>query len=157
MRFVRAGTLASTVAFLVMVAGCASRGPLPSGAVAVPTDDALVSSAQSNILCTASAAIPPVVGILAGDASESAWPVWLRAEDGQRMYVVWPKGFSARFDPGVTLLDETGAPVLDEGSPITLVQVARDPSRGTRERPYVAEGLWETGLAGAPRCYNHTG
>lgn len=157
MRFGRARTLMLVFAFLVMFVGCSGRGPLPSGAVAVPTDDALVASTQSNILCTASAAIPPVVGVLEGDRSDSAWPVWLQAEDGQRIYVEWPRGFSARFGPLVTLLDETGAPVLDEGSPITLRQVGLDPSRGTRQRPYVAEGLWGTGLAGAPRCYTHTG
>jgi hypothetical protein len=70
------------------------------------------------------------------------------------MYVTWPRGFSVRFDPDATLLDENGKVVLEVGSPFTFEGVAHDPSKGTREEPYVAEGLWETGLARAPHCYH---
>jgi hypothetical protein len=69
------------------------------------------------------------------------------------MYMRWPGGFSVRFDPDATLLDETGTVVLHAGSPFTFEGVGHDPAGGTRDQPYVAEGLWETGLARVPHCY----
>ena len=133
--------------------GCTGQVPLPSGAIRVPTDETLVNATASGILCVGST-VPPFVGILEGDPSDLAWPVRLRAEDGRRMYITWPKGFSVRFDPHATLLDETGAPVLYAGSPFTFEGVAHDPSKGTRDEPYLAAGAWETGLARVGHCYH---
>lgn len=138
---------------LGVLGSCAGGAPLPSGAIRVPTDDALVNATASGILCVGSS-VPPFVGILEGDRSDADWPVWLRAEDGRRMYMTWPKGFSVRFDPDATLLDETGMPVLHAGSAFTFEGVAHDPSKGTREEPYLAAGGWETGLARVPHCYH---
>ena len=96
------GASRRAIALLIMAfvfGGCsAGSPPLPSGAVAVPTDENLVSSAESaqsgmHILCNLSAAVPPVVGLLAGDHSDPAWPVWLQAADGHPMYIRWPRGF----------------------------------------------------------------
>ncbi|HLY14663.1 MAG TPA: hypothetical protein VKR24_09945 [Candidatus Limnocylindrales bacterium] len=147
------------------VSGCSTLPPLPprpSGAIAVPTDENLVSSAESaqsgiHILCTLSAAVLPVVGVLAGDRSDAAWPVWLRALDGHQVYVRWPRGFSVRFDPAATLLDENGAVFLLAGSPITLAQVDADPAGGTKDRPYLASGIVETGLGHQEHCYVEKG
>ena len=137
----------------VLATGCTSHAPLPSGAIHVPTDEGLVNAATSGILCVGST-VPPFVGILEGDSSDLAWPVSLRAEDGRRMYITWPRGFSVRFEPDAVLLDETGTPVLYAGSPFTFHGVAHDPSRGTRDEPYVADGAWETGLARVGHCYH---
>ena len=145
------------VILAVALSGCTTVVPLPSGAVAVPTDENLVSSEQAGILCNLAAVIPPVVGVLEGDPSDSAWPVWLQAADGHRMYVLWPRGFSVRFDPTPTLLDEHGATFLSAGSPVTLGQVAADSALGTKDRPYVAGGLVETGLGGEQHCYVEKG
>ena len=140
------------------LAGCSTAAaPLPSGAVAVPTDANLLSSAQAGILCNVAAAIPPVTGVLEADRSDAAWPVWLQAADGHSMYVLWPRGFSVRFDPTATLLDENGSNFLTEGSPITLGQVAADPAGGRKDRPYVAGGLLETGLGREEHCYVEKG
>jgi hypothetical protein len=137
----------------VLLAGCgAPRASLPPGAMAVRTDDSLVSAARSGGLCTGTS-VPPFVVVLEGDPSDRAWPVWLRAEDGRRIYIVWPAGFSVRFDPDAILLDETGAPILHAGSPLRFEQGAPGPSDGTGDRPYVAAGGWDTGLAEAPHCY----
>jgi len=154
------GWLGRTISILVVVValgGCSRAVPLPSGAIAVPTDENLLPSDQAGILCNLAAAIPPVVGVLGGDRSDPAWPVWLQAPDGHRMYVRWPRGFSVRFDPGATLLDENGSTFLSEGSPVTLGQVAADPAYGTKDRPYVAGGLVETGLGGDEHCYVEKG
>ena len=123
----------------------------------MPTDENLLSSEQAGILCNLSAAIPPVVGLLEGDRSDSAWPVWLQAPDGHRMYVLWPRGFSVRFDPSATLLDENGSTFLSAGSLVTLGQVAADPAHGTKDRPFVAGGLVETGLGHEEHCYVEKG
>ncbi len=121
----------------------------------MPTDENLMPSEQSGVLCTLGAATHPVVGVLAGDRFDTSWPVWLRAVDGQRLFVVWPRGFSATFDPGPTLLDEAGAVFIDGESPVTLVQLSLDPTKGTRDRPFVAQGIVETGLGQAEHCYTH--
>jgi hypothetical protein len=96
--------------------------------------------------------VPPLGGVLEGDATDLTWPVWLQAEDGRRIYVVWPRGFSARFDPDATLLDETGKPIVLAGSPVGLQQT-RPGDEGTKERPYLASGLWDSGLARQGHCY----
>jgi len=69
------------------------------------------------------------------------------------MYIRWPRGFSVRFEPDATLLDETGAVFLMAGSPITLAQVSADPAAGTKDHPYVAAGLVETGIGHEEHCY----
>ena len=138
---------------MVAVGGCSAAAPLPSGAIAVPTDDEVLSSAGTNILCTASATIPSLTGVVEGNSADLAWPVWLRADDGRQMFVRWPRGFSVRFDPTPTLLDETGGVFLYAGSPVLLAQVGMDPSGGTKDHPYIAGGVIETGLGHETHCY----
>lgn len=145
--------MAANLVLSLLLAGCATRISLPPGAIAVRTDDGLVNVMTAGVLCVGSS-VPPFVGIVEGDPLDAAWPVWLRADDGRRMYVTWPRGFSVRFDPDATLVDENGKVVLEAGSPFTFQGVDHDPSRGTREDPYIAEGAWDTGLARAPHCYH---
>jgi hypothetical protein len=145
-------------AIALVIAGCAagaSRPVLPTGALVVPTDENLLPSAQSGVLCTLGAVLPPVKGVLAGDTADAAWPVWLDDAAGRRLYVLWPRGFSVRFDPVASLLDETGTPFAIAGSEVTLEQVGPDPAKGTTERPYVAEGLSATGLGHVQHCYTY--
>jgi hypothetical protein len=152
--------VAASVA-LILVGGCGALPPpvvIPDGAVAIPTDENVVPSytdaAGIGHLCTLAAAINPVSGALEGDQSDATWPVWLRAVDGSRLYVLWPRGFSARFDPDLTLLDETGTPFAS-ASGVWLGQVGRDPTKGTKDRPYTASGLISGNLSGGERCYVH--
>jgi hypothetical protein len=149
--------IAIVVTALAFGGSSAASAPLPSGAIAVPTDENLLSSQQAGILCNLAGAIPPVAGVLQGDPTDLAWPVWLQAPDGHRTYVLWPRGFSVRFDPAATLLDENGSTFLSEGSPVALGQVAADPAYGTKDRPFVAGGLVETGLGREEHCYVEKG
>ena len=148
-----ARTLTTFALALSLFGSCTAHVPLPSGAIRIPTDESLVSFGSEGIMCGL-ATVPdlPPTGVLEGDASDPMWPVWLRAEDGSRRYVVWPRDFSVRFDPAATLLDETGKPILYAGSPLVLGSLTTDPSQGTRDRPYVA-GSFMTGLARIPHCY----
>lgn len=117
----------------------------------MPTDPDLVSSEDSGILCTASGVVPDVEGYLRGDPADTAWPVWLEAADGHRLYVLWPPGFSVRFTPEPELLDEHGTVVLADGAALELGQVGADPALGTKDHPYSASGLWSTS-----RCYHRS-
>ena len=143
--------LAATLMALALV-GCSFGGrpsfALPSGAMAIPTDPDLVNAKGTGILCTPDAIIPPVAGYLRGDATDSAWPVWIEAADGRRQYVLWPAGFSVRFTPDPELLDEQGTLALTDVVPIEL-QVGASPDLGTKDHPYGA-----TGILG-DRCYIH--
>lgn len=145
--------LAIVLAGALLGACAAARPTLPPGAIPVPTDDDVVSSTGTGILCTLSASIPSVVGVLEVDRSDVAWPVSLRADDGRQMYVLWPRDFSVRVEPEPALLDETGSIFLRAGSSIELGQVGMDPSIGSKDRPYVARGLIGTGLAHIQHCY----
>ena len=150
-RGVRGVAVAAIVAMLL--AGCSAKAPLPSGAIAVPTDENLVPPAVSGTLCTAAGVIPPLTGTFRGAPTDPAWPVWLVSDDGRTVYLLWPRGFSVRFDPAATLLDENGVVVIHDGSRFTLEQQGPDPTQGTKERPYLAEGLWGTGFAHSTHCY----
>jgi hypothetical protein len=54
--------------------------------------------------------------------------------------VVWPGGFTVRFEPTVTLIDDHGKAVASGGAKVTLDQVKPDSHAGTFEDPYIASG-----------------
>ena len=82
----------------LLVAGCASRLPLPTMA----TD----SQACRGVGLDA---------VLTGDRSDPR-VAWLVGPDGTgRQDLIWPPGFSARFSPNLEVLDATGAVVLRAG------------------------------------------
>jgi hypothetical protein len=139
----------------ILLASCTAATPMPSGAMALRTDENLVPSSVSGVLCGLNGTLPQVSGVLEGDPSDEAWPVWIQTATGRRMYVVWPKGFSVRFNPTATLLDQEGTPILHDGSPLTLGQFSDDPATGTRDHPFVAVGAWSTGLGNVWRCYTY--
>lgn len=92
------------------------------------------------ILCPAYRTIPAVKGTLGGRAGAPD-PVWLVAPDGRDLVVVWPAGFSVRFNPSVELLDDEGRSVATADQPVTLGQVSTGSAAGTHDDPYIAAGL----------------
>jgi hypothetical protein len=54
---------------------------------------------------------------LAGRASDQR-VAWLETTGGRRVEAAWPPGFTARFSPGLVILDETGAIVLRAGDAV---------------------------------------
>lgn len=88
--------------------------------------------------------IGPVVGTLEGDPEESTDPVWLAGPSGQRLSIVWPEGFTARFTPSVELLDERGTLVASAGD-VVILQVDPDEAGGSFADPYVASGIMLAG------------
>ncbi len=94
-----------------------------------------------------------VAGALTGDPADKEG-VWLTALDGTRLSIVWPEGFTARFEPDVILLDEhfidepgtdeRVAVVAHEGD-MVLLQVERAAATGSFEDPYYASGIMLAG------------
>ncbi|TAJ99662.1 MAG: hypothetical protein EPO36_11435 [Chloroflexota bacterium] len=111
---------------------------LPEGAVAIPTRDAV----SESTLCTLEAAVDPVRGLLRGDKTQEAWPVWLSRPGGEIAYVRWPYRWSARFEPELQLLDAEGRAVAGTMDEITLAQVSLSHAPGTQGDPYLAHGLF---------------
>lgn len=59
--------------------------------------------------------------VLRGDAEVDGGCVWVEGPDGERIPVVWPPGFGARFtEAGVELVDEDGAVVAREGDVLEM-------------------------------------
>jgi hypothetical protein len=77
---------------------------------------------------------------LEGRQENTVEPLWLRADDGRTLSVVWPAGFSALFDPDAVLHDESGKVVARAGDLVHLMDVQFADASGTFDDPYIAEG-----------------
>jgi hypothetical protein len=94
--------------------GCSTKGALP-----------LRTLATDNGACRG-------VGIdatLAGAANDPR-VVWLVSAGGVEGDIIWPPGFSARFDPGLQVLDASGTVVFRAGDKISSGCVAPADSHG---------------------------
>jgi hypothetical protein len=128
--------------------------PAPSGttlgsplATAVPSMSSQIGSLKTyptrEVGCDSLGVDHPVVGHLAAGSSDPS-VLWLVAPDGQRLEVVWPAGFSARFAAQPELLDEQGHHAAFAGDMVYL-QVPRASAFGTVDDPYYATGLVAAG------------
>jgi hypothetical protein len=86
----------------------AEPGGGAEGVVEVPTTDA--PNLQQALM----------EGTLRGDADDQC--LWVEATgEGERMPVVWPPGYGARFDAGgIELVDESGVVVAHDGDAVAL-------------------------------------
>ena len=143
---------------LVTIVGCGpgaspitpGGSPITVGADGLRTFAVTTSYKGGPILCTAGGAIPPLVGTLTGRAGARE-PVWLSLADGRTVSVVWPHGFTARFEPGATLYNDRGERVATDGDRVELGQVSRDSHAGTYDDPFIASGIMFDG------CYLFAG
>ena len=102
---------------------------------------AVVRSADgSSVACAAFGLANPVAGILEGQAGGRE-PVWLQADDGRHLSVVWPAGFTVRFEPDAAIYTEKGGLVGRAGDRIELSQTRPSDAAGTFDEPYFASGL----------------
>jgi len=99
--------LLSFATVFVVLSGCAA------GASSLPTSS-LPTLATWNGGCRG-------VGVKAKLTGSPTDPriAWLTGVDGQRMDVVWPPGYTARFTPQLEVLDPNGSVVFREGSTVT--------------------------------------
>ena len=92
------------------------------------------------VACPAFGLVDPVHGTLTGGVGERE-PLWLETEDGRHLSVVWPLGFTARFEPAATLYSDKGVRLAGKGDPVELSQTTWESAAGTFEDPYFAQGL----------------
>ena len=94
----------------------------------------------SSVACAAFGLTNPVAGILEGQAGARE-PVWLRADDGRHISVVWPEGFTLQFAPDAAIYTDRGTLVGRAGDRIVLDQTRPGDAAGTFDDPYFASGL----------------
>ena len=97
------GLLVGTVA--VLLAGCAAT-PAPSPTLPTLTSDVSICAGVGTIATLAGSPTDPRVA-------------WLVGPTGGRREIVWPPGFTARFDPDLAVLDASGKVVYRAGDQIT--------------------------------------
>jgi hypothetical protein len=115
-----------------------TNSTISTGADGLRTFSIARAPGGGEILCTLGKPIPPVIGTLDGQASASD-PVWLVAPDGHRMIVVWPAGFTIRFDPWLELFNDRGGVVARRGDTLELGNRISE-AAGTHDDPYIAAG-----------------
>lgn len=140
------------MAGIVAIAACEVSTPngISTGGDGLRTFTYQQSVGGAPLLCTLEGAIDPVVGTLAGDPNDRE-RVWLETSDERRLSVVWPQGFSVRFEPGAVLYDEDRSPIARAGDEIEFGQVNLGEHDGTFADPYFARGLVLGGCYPRPR------
>jgi hypothetical protein len=80
-------------------------------------------------------AVAGVSGTLHGDPSDPE-RIWLES-GSRRLSVVWPPGFTVRFEPDAVLYDERGVDVARHGEDVELGATAESVA-GTFADPYIS-------------------
>lgn len=142
LRAVRAARAACLLSVLLAAAACDFLDPngISTGPDALRTFAYRQEVGGAPLLCTLEAAVDPVTGSLAGDPTDLE-RVWLVASDGRRLSVVWPRGFTVRFEPIAVLYDEAAGAVARAGDVVEFGQVNFGEHQGTVADPYFARGL----------------
>ena len=123
------------------VVGCTFHSEIRTGADGLRTFTVVHEMGGSKILCPAFGIAPHgVEGTLEGRAGARE-PVWLQTPDGSHISVVWPEGFTVRFEPDAALLSDKGIEVAQAGDMVELGQVSIGDAAGTYDNPYVAAGI----------------
>jgi hypothetical protein len=136
--------LVATALLAVIVIACGpsqrpppSRSTISTGPDGLRTFTATREEGGSLVSCGLVNVEPHVAGLLAGDAASPDDPIWL-VRGGRRLSVVWPGGFSVRFEPRAVLYNDRGERVAAEGEMTELTQVSPDAAAGTFDDPYIA-------------------
>jgi hypothetical protein len=152
------GSVASRLALATLVAGCAQAAPVTRSATSTITQqsDGLrtfsihrESDGRPTDACPFFGLVAPLSGILRVDRQARTEPVWLDV-DGRHASIVWPEGFTLRFEPDGLVYDDHGTAIGRDGSSLRFDQVSPTDHDGTSADPYIASGL----LFG--RCYPFT-
>lgn len=140
-------TVVAAIAVAVIIsAGCMNTGGRPGSIISTGPDGLRTFGVFREVngtvvLCPAFAAVNPVTGTLRGQAGGEPEPLWLEADDGRRLSVVWPGGFTLRFEPDAVLYNEHMIAVSRAGETVVLKQSPAEEHAGTFEDPHFASGL----------------
>ena len=123
------------LAFLALV-GCSTIPTSTIHPLGTPLPAYRSTIPSGTFLCGGGKFVPSLVGHLHGDPEDKQL-VWLVTDAGLRIDILWPPGFSVRFEPRLELLDDTGALVGISGQ---RLDINTDPSShaGTVEDPFPA-------------------
>jgi hypothetical protein len=124
----------------LLVAACSAHAVISTGPDGLRTFAVVRNPDGSSVPCPAFGLTNPVAGVLEGQAGARE-PVWLRAEDGRHLSVIWPAGFTVRFEPDAAIYTEKGGLVGRAGDRIVLDQTRPGDAAGTFADPYLASGL----------------
>jgi len=124
----------------LLVAACTAHSVIRTGPDGFRTFAVVRNPDGSSVACAAFARTNPVAGILDGQAGARD-PVWLRAQDGRHLSVVWPAGFTLRFAPDAAIYTDRGTLIGRAGDRIVLGQTGLGDAAGTYDDPYFASGL----------------
>src|SRR5450759_1570513 len=105
----------------LLVAACAVHSVISAGPDGLRTFAVIRNPDGSSVPCAAFGLTNPVAGILQGQAGGRE-PAWLQAQDGRHLSVVWPAGFTVRFEPDAAIYTERGTLVGRAGDRIVLGQ-----------------------------------
>jgi len=124
----------------LLVAACAVHSVISTGLDGLRTFAVVRNADGSSVACAAFGLTNPVAGILEGQAGARD-PVWLQADDGRHLSVVWPAGFTVRFEPDAAIYTDRVTLVGRAGDRIVLGQTRPGDAAGTFDDPYFASGL----------------
>ncbi len=105
-----------TLALMVSLSACAST-PTPSPVPSVPVSLLAAPSLPTLEFISQGCADVGFDAFLTGSA-EDPRVTWLVNVSGKRIDILWPRGFSARFDPDLEVLDASGTVVYRAGDRI---------------------------------------
>ena len=125
---------------LLIVAGCSAHPVISTGPDGLRTFAVVRNPDGSSVACAAFGLTDPVGGILDGQAGARE-PVWLQADDGRHLSVVWPAGFTVRFEPDAAMYTDKSTLLGRAGDRIVLSQTRPGDAAGTSDDPYFASGL----------------
>jgi hypothetical protein len=105
-----------TLAFVILLSACAST-PTPTPTASLPVSYLPAPSLPTLEFVSQGCADVGLDAFLTGSA-EDPRVTWLVNVSGKRIDILWPRGFSARFDPDLEVLDGSGLVVYRAGDRI---------------------------------------
>jgi hypothetical protein len=79
----------------------------------------LLTWTSENAACGGPGAYP--IGSLEGSA-DNPDRVWVATPDGRRVFLIWPHGFTVRFEPDAVLYGPSGVVIARAGDSIEILQ-----------------------------------
>ncbi len=126
-------------AVVLAIAACAAPHSVISTDASGLRTFSIVTVDDAPVVCTMPYYPDAVTGTLNGQVGEQE-PVWLDDSAGHRLSVVWPAGFTVKFEPAAAIYADDGRLVARQGEGLRLDQTRVGDASGTFDDPYIASG-----------------